>query len=254
MIISAEIFNYLVYAWILIALFTFPLLLKVTAPYGRHTSKNWGPMIHSSWGWFIMEIPVIIVFSWFFFTGTAEKSVAVYIMYATFMLHYIHRVFIFPLRRRSNGKQMPLSIVGLAVLFNVCNGFFSGYWFGTLSPVYELSWLSDPRFVIGLLVFFTGMLINLRADNSLLKLRRGGKKGYYIPYGGLFKYISSPNLFGEIIEWLGWALMCWCLPSLAFAIWTMANLIPRALDHHRWYHKKFPDYPAERKAVFPHLL
>ncbi len=33
-----------------------------------------------------------------------------------------------------------------------------------------------------------------------------------------------------------------------------ANLIPRALDHHKWYRKEFSDYPANRKAVFPFLV
>ena len=98
------------------------------------------------------------------------------------------------------------------------------------------------------------MYINMSSDNKLLRLRSGGKKGYYIPYGGMFKYVSSPNLFGEIIEWFGWAMMSWCLAAASFSLWTIANLVPRALDHHRWYHKRFEDYPKERKAVFPFIV
>ncbi|PLX08095.1 MAG: hypothetical protein C0598_12580 [Marinilabiliales bacterium] len=98
------------------------------------------------------------------------------------------------------------------------------------------------------------MYINIKADNKLLSLRSGGKKGYFIPRGWLFNYISSPNLFGEIIEWTGWAIMCWCLPSFSFAIWTFANLVPRALDHHRWYKRRFENYPEKRKAVFPYVM
>lgn len=252
--LSPEMYKYLLYAWIALAFITFFLLLKITAPYGRHTTTSWGPMLNSNWGWFLMELPVIVVFSWLFFTGKAEKSIPVYIFYGLFMLHYVHRVFIFPLRRRSNGKQMPWTIVGLAVVFNLCNGFFNGYWFGSLTPVYDISWLADPRFIAGVVLFVSGMVINQTADNTLFNLRKGGKKGYYIPQGGLFKYVSSPNLLGEIIEWLGWALMSWCLPSFAFALWTMANLIPRALDHQRWYHRRFPDYPKDRKVVIPYLL
>ncbi|MEX2589838.1 MAG: hypothetical protein WD334_06510, partial [Chitinophagales bacterium] len=74
------------------------------------------------------------------------------------------------------------------------------------------------------------------------------------PNGGLFRYVSSPNLFGEIIEWTGWALMTWSMPTLSFAIWTWANLLPRALDHHRWYNSYFKEYPKERKAVIPFVL
>ena len=252
--ISEATFLTLLYIWMGIAVFTFPVLLKVTAPYGRHTTNSWGPTMNNKWAWFIMEIPVIIVFSWLLFSGPNKISFAVYIFYGTFMLHYINRVFIFPLRIKSKGKRMPIAVVAMAFFFNICNGFFNGYWFGYLSPEYTVDWLKDPRFIIGVILFITGMLINLTSDQKLLSLRKGGKKGYYIPEGGLFKYVSSPNLFGEMIEWLGWAIMSWCLPSFSFALWTFANLLPRALDHHRWYIKRFPEYPIERKAVIPFIL
>jgi hypothetical protein len=57
-----------------------------------------------------------------------------------------------------------------------------------------------------------------------------------------------------MVEWGGFALMAWSLPALSFAIWTIANLLPRALQHHKWYQQTFSDYPAERKAVIPFIL
>jgi|FLOH01.1.fsa_nt_gi 3-oxo-5-alpha-steroid 4-dehydrogenase 1 len=252
--ITQHFFFILLYSWIAIAVVTFPVLLFYTAPYGRHTTNTWGVRISNRLGWFLMELPVVIVFSLLFFMGSATKTLPVYIFYGLFMLHYTNRIFVFPFRMKTTGKRMPLLIVLLAVIFNLFNGFFNGYWFGTLSPVYDNSWILDPRFIIGGLLFFIGMYINMSSDTILFNLRKGGKSGYYIPYGGLFKYVSSPNLLGEIIEWTGWAIMCWCLPGFSFAIWTMANLIPRALDHHRWYKSKFKDYPKNRKAIIPTIL
>ena len=252
--ISETLFFNLLYIWIGLAVIISPILLKITVPYGRHTTNTWGPTINHRLGWIVMEIPVVIVFSYFLFSGSAEKSMVVYIFYGLFMLHYFNRIFVFPFRIKENGKRMPVAIVAFGIFFNLANGFFNGYWFGELSPVYENSWLSDPRFIIGLILFAIGMAINISSDNKLLSLRKGGKKGYFIPQGGLFKYVSSPNLFGEIIEWTGWAIMSWCLPSMSFAIWTFANLVPRALDHHRWYKRRFDDYPQERMAVFPFIL
>jgi len=251
--ISEDLYFILLYIWMGIAIITIPFLLKITVPYGRHTTNTWGPMINNRFGWFIMEAPVIVVFSWLFFIGDAEKSVLSYIFYGLFMLHYLNRTFIFPLQLKGKKKKMPLLVVVFAIFFNLFNGFFNGYWFGYLSPVYDMSWLLDWRFILGGMLFFTGMAINIRADQRLIALRKGGKTGYYIPYGGLFKYISSPNLFGEIIEWLGWAMMSWCLPAFSFALWTLANLLPRAIDHHRWYKKRFENYPKDRKAVIPFL-
>jgi protein-S-isoprenylcysteine O-methyltransferase Ste14 len=71
----------------------------------------------------------------------------------------------------------------------------------------------------------------------------------------MYRWISSPNYFGEIVEWLGWALMTWSLAGLAFAVYTTANLAPRAFSNHRWYREKFPDtYPSERRALIPFVL
>jgi 3-oxo-5-alpha-steroid 4-dehydrogenase 1 len=70
----------------------------------------------------------------------------------------------------------------------------------------------------------------------------------------MFRYVSSANYTGEIILWCGWAMMSWTLAGLTFAIFTISNLAPRALSHHRWYRDTFPDYPKDRKALIPGLL
>jgi hypothetical protein len=57
-----------------------------------------------------------------------------------------------------------------------------------------------------------------------------------------------------MVEWLGYALMTFNLASLSFFIWTVANLLPRAYHHHKWYLEHFKDYPKERKAVFPFVF
>ena len=85
----------------------------------------------------------------------------------------------------------------------------------------------------------------------LRNLRKPDESGYRIPYGGLYRWISCPNYFGEIITWVGWAVATWSLPGLAFAVWTIANLAPRARAHHIWYREHFSDYPTERKALMP---
>jgi 3-oxo-5-alpha-steroid 4-dehydrogenase 1 len=255
MIISPSAFSVLLKAWMAVGVLTMILLLKIKAPYGRYTSKSWGPTMNSRMGWFTMELPVIAVFTVLFFTGDAVKTLPVYIFYGLFMLHYINRVFIFPFRLRENKKEMPVIVVLLAIFFNLCNGFFNGYWFGWINDFnYTTDWLTGVKFITGIVLFFTGMYINVSSDQRLINLRSGGKKGYYIPYGGLFRFVSAPNLLGEILEWTGWAVMSWCLPGFSFALWTMANLLPRALDHHVWYKQYFTDYPKERKAVIPFLL
>jgi hypothetical protein len=57
-----------------------------------------------------------------------------------------------------------------------------------------------------------------------------------------------------VIEWAGWAMMGWALAPLSFAIWSFANLVPRAYDHHQWYLQYFDEYPKKRKAIFPKIF
>lgn len=249
----ANNFYYIVYAWFAVGFFTFFYLLKVPAPFGRHTSDAWGPMMDNRIGWIIYEIASPIFFGFFLLTGSLDMNTTLYVLLAIWFTHYFNRSLIYPLRQKDTSKKIPVLIVGSAIFFNFMNGFVCGYYLGNLADHLTNDWLTDPRFIVGGLIWLTGFLINIQSDNLLLGLRKPGEKGYKIPYGGLFKWISCPNHFGEIIEWTGFAIMCWGLPTSTFAFWTAANLIPRAIAHHKWYLNKFTDYPKERKAVIPFI-
>ena len=246
-------FNYFLYAWIGLAILIFPIQFRVTAPYGRHYKSGWGSGISNRWGWLTMESVSFVVLSIFFLSSPGVSSKFAWFAYILWSLHYIHRSFIFPFRTKTGGKLIPLSIVFSAIFFNVINAGTNGYYLGYLEN-YSDSWFSDPRFIVGLILFSIGVSVNVWADNYLIRLRSNSSQGYQIPRGGLFEYISCPNHFGEMVEWIGFAVMCWNLPACAFAIWTVANLFPRALSHHRWYNKEFENYPSDRKAVIPFLL
>lgn len=252
--VSIDTFNIIVYSWIGIGIIVFPVLLKVTAPYGRHTKANWGPMIDNRLGWFIMELPALVVFSYFMLSGQNISGYLVFIFFVLWFIHYFHRAVIFPLRIRTKRKKMPVLIMTFAVFFNLVNGFINGYWLGVLSGGYPDSWASDPRFIAGIVLFVAGFVINQYHDKILLGLRKKSNGAYQVPYGGLFRYVSCPNFFGEIVEWGGFALMTWSMPTFSFFLWTFVNLVPRALDHHKWYKQHFDDYPRERKAVIPFIL
>jgi 3-oxo-5-alpha-steroid 4-dehydrogenase 1 len=252
---NPTVIQYLAIIWIAIAVIVFPFLLKITAPYGRHSKKNWGPMIDNRLGWVLMEIPSLIIFAFLVLFGPAQLSSPTWVLFSLWIMHYFNRSVIFPLRTKTTGKKMPGLIMFSAVFFNLVNASLNGYWLGFVAPPYPESWITDPRFILGGVIFIGGFIINQAADKKLIGLRKGGKSGYFIPHGGLFKYISCPNFFGEIIEWSGFALMAWNLPALSFAVWTAANLIPRALDHHKWYRSYFKEeYPTSRKAVIPFIL
>ncbi len=247
-------FNLMIYAWIALAVVLVPVQLAVTAPYGRHRSDRWGPRLDNRLGWIIMEAvsPVVLLIA--FFSGDGSPPWVVWVMIGLWVTHYVNRSFIFPLRLKTAGKTIPLVIVASAVGFNGVNGWTNGFYLGSSWADYPAEWASDGRFVAGMIVFFIGAAINLHGDSRLLALRQPGGADYVIPRGGLFEWVSCPNHLGEIIEWAGFAILCWNLPALAFAVWTAANLVPRSIAHHRWYRRQFTDYPPERRAIVPFIL
>ena len=250
---TIETYRLLIYIWIAAGAATFILLLYITAPYGRHSSTKWGPQINNSYGWVLMEFPVMALLMYYVIAYAGNQNAVTYTLVAAFMVHYIHRSFIFPARIRTKGKKMPVMIVISGIIFNLVNGFFLGYYFGSFAK-YDNNYFISVSFIAGISLFIIGMYINMKSDNMLIQLRKPNETGYRLPRGWLFNYISCPNLFGEIIEWGGFAIMCWNLPALSFFVWTVANLLPRALAHHHWYKKTFSDYPAGRKAVIPFWL
>lgn len=247
-------FNAIVWVWILLAFVLFPVQLRITAPYGRHARPGKGAQVANRLGWIVMESVSLVVFAWLFLAGDATKTAPAWIFFALWAAHYVNRSFIFPLRLRTKKKLMPVAIVLAAISFNIINASLNGYYLGFLGDPYPEDWLGTPQFIIGLFLFVAGAIINLWSDNRLISLRESHETGYQVPHGGLFGYVSCPNHLGEIVEWTGFAIMCWNLPALSFAIWTAANLIPRSLAHHRWYRQHFADYPGERKAVIPFIV
>lgn len=249
-----ETYRLIVIIWITLAVFTFILLQFVVAPFGRHTRSDWGPMVNNTIGWVIMESASLITLLTFYLMGNGEKTLTTWIFVGLWAAHYINRSFIYPFRQKDKKKKMPLVIMIFAICFNFMNGFVNGYYLGNFTDKYTIDWLYSPFFILGLIMFIGGMFINDKSDAMLLALRKPGEKGYKIPKGFLFNYVSCPNHLGEIIEWFGFAVLTMNIASFSFAIWTFANLAPRSQAHHRWYKEYFPDYPKKRKAVIPRLL
>lgn len=249
---EAVLHGWLCWALIALAAATFALLLFVDAPYGRHGRRGWGPTMPTRWMWVLMESPASLGFAVWFFAGQHRFEIVPLVLLAIWQLHYFDRAFIYPLRIRAAGKRTPVIVAFFGAAFQLLNSYLNARFISELGT-YTVSWLYDPRFVVGVGLFFLGRQVNRQSDAILIDLRKRAD-GYQIPRGGLFEWVSCPNYLGEIIEWCGWALMTWSLSGVAFAIYTVANLTPRALANHRWYQAEFTSYPKRRRALIPFVL
>jgi len=249
-----EFYFILLYAFAGLAAAVFIALLFIAAPYGRHARPGGGPRVNATAGWVVMEAPAVLGFAACFLCGAPPVGAAQWVFLSLWELHYVHRAFVFPFRRRGGQQTMPAAIMASAFLFNCINSYLNGRYLAVLAGPYAVAWLADPRCMAGTALFLAGLGINRQSDRILFRLRPPGDAGYHIPRGGLYRYVSCPNYLGEMVEWFGFALLTWSPAALVFALWTVANLLPRALAHHRWYRARFPDYPPERKAVIPFVL
>lgn len=247
-----------VHFWLVLVTFAFAfqafmLLLWINAPYGRFTRSGWGPTISTRSAWVLLESPAVVIFAAIYFAGDNALDIVPLVLFGMWQFHYVIRTLIFPFRIRETGKRIPMIIVALAILFNVLNAYINARWISHLGE-YPVSWLTSTPFIAGVSVFIVGWIINQHADLTLFRLRKPGETHYSIPEGGLYRQVSCPNYLGEILAWVGWAIATWSLAGLAFAVFTVANLLPRALATHRWYRDRFPDYPPSRRAVIPYLV
>jgi len=235
-----------------LAVATFVGLRFVRAPYGRYASKRWGPTVPARLGWLVMESPAVLVFAAVYALGPHRAQATPVVLLVIWQSHYLYRAFGYPWTLRG-AARMPVAIALMAIAFNVLNGYVNARWVSALGD-YPAGWLVDPRFVAGAVLFFAGMAVNRDADRRLRALRAPhGSDGYQVPYGGMYRWVSCPNYLGEMVQWFGWALLTWSAAGLAFAVYTLANLLPRAIDHHAWYRERFAGYPSGRRAVLPFI-
>lgn len=257
-IFTLPIYRLVLIVMLVLAVFVFIALQHFRAGYGYLRNSKWGLEINNKVGWMIMEAPVFICMLWLFIYTKSYTNVAVTVMTMLFLVHYFQRSFIFPLLIRGN-STIPVTIVIMSIIHNLVNVYMQGGWlfFPTVikPQPYQTSWLWDPRFIIGTFIFLFGFYANLKSDYIVRHLRKSGDTRHYIPMGGMFKYVSSANYFGELVEWFGFAVLTWSPSGLVFFLFTFANLVPRSSALYDKYVEEFGDdfTKLHRKKCIPFI-
>ena len=261
----SQIYEYLLIIMTVLGVAVFITLQFVTPAYGMTFNNRWGVSIRSNWGWFLMESPVfllmLVIYGVAFFKNypyTVDTfpwvSTAIFVL---FQLHYLQRSYVFPSKMRGTSK-MPLSIIFTGFFFNLTNAYMQGGWLFYVNPSQysDISWFWSPQFIIGTVIFFAGMVINMHSDIIIRRLRKDKyDNNYYIPRGFLFEKINSSNYFGEIMEWVGFAILAWSVAGAVFLLWTCANIIPRSKAVYAKYEQLFGEdfTKLKRYKVFPYI-
>ena len=251
-------FNTFLVVMAVTALIVFIALHFINAGYGMLFDKKWGASLSNRIGWIVMEAPVFIamIFLWIFATDEYRFDPIRITFLVLFQIHYFQRSFIFPFLIKGNSR-MPLSIVSMGIIFNLLNALMQGGWIFYISPLdyYTAEWFYSPQFIIGVIIFFAGMFINIQSDSIIRHLRKPGDRRHYIPQGGMFRWVSSANYFGEWLEWVGFAILTWSWAGVVFAWWTFAILAPRSAALYKQYSEEFGEEftKEKRKKIIPFI-
>ncbi|KAJ7094022.1 hypothetical protein B0H15DRAFT_150227 [Mycena belliarum] len=284
--------------WFLISTLAIsPVQLVFDAPFGRFTpSQDSIFLVDGIKSWIVMELVSPTFFLYALFRGPSAGPPALTsqhgILALAFLLHYLNRALISPLRTPSRSKA-HISVPLAAAAFNTLNGSLMGSFIAAPAA-------PAPRvyFVAGLALWAFGFAGNVAHDEILANIRRRARakpktapgEHYAIPHGLLFRFVSFPNYLCEWIEWLGFALAAdprlaqallggtlfsgasreaavtalrgpaaaflpLVSPPWVFLIAEIAIMFQRAYRGHRWYQSKFGDnYPKERRIVVPFVL
>ncbi len=254
--INESFFNGLICAMLAMAVVVFVSLYFVTAGYGQFRTKQWGWSINNKLAWVLMEIPVFLVMLAIWCSSPLKWHLPQLVLFCLFELHYFQRSLVFPFLM--NGKsQMPVAIMLMGVVFNLINGVIQGgglYLFPNPDFEQGASYLFRPNAIIGALLFIMGMAVNLHSDYVIRHLRKPGDTKHYLPQKGMYRYVTSANYLGEIMEWMGFAIATATLAAWVFPIWTAANLVPRAHAIYNRYKDEFgKEALGKRKRIIPFI-
>lgn len=115
-------------------------------------------------------------------------------------------------------------------------------------------------FWIGASICVWGWIHQYRCHSILASLRANNVKNnedgqYRIPYGDWFEYVSCAHYLAEFVIYSGFIVATRGLNMDTWLLFffVVLNLSIAASDSHKWYRRKFKNYPSFRKAVIPFI-
>lgn len=197
--------------------------------------KDLGPQIGYStvffWEYFgpMVIYPLFFLFPTLFYGAEVEHGLAQKLACGYWVFHYAKRIFeTFFVHTFSHGT-MPIRN-----LYKNC----SYYWLFAAAVSYFVNhplFTSPPetRVLFGIVFGMLCQASNLYCHVILTNLRKPGEKGYKIPKGFLFEYITCANYSAEIYGWLGFNIATQSVMGVLFMLAGAFQMTIWALAKHK---------------------
>lgn len=249
-------FNLLLLSMTILAVVVFISLYFVDAGYGRFYNRKWGMPVNNKIGWVVMEAPVFVMMIVLWLTSNRVTDVYEAGFSAVFPDSLFSAVVCF---------SVPIAGQWLHSYFGGSNG--RGF---QSAECRDAGRLDFSRFACGLLSGFVALVTAVYHRNSNFlcgnghqsavgqhhpKPTKNGDNKHYLPKERMFKYVTSANYYGELLEWFGFAVLTWSWTGVVFVVWTFANLAPRAAKIHERYKRDFPEEMknSNAKRIIPFI-
>jgi hypothetical protein len=205
---------------------------RLRLPYSKFGT---GVGVNSRAGLALAYATPIFVYVALWIEGGAPQTPYHLLVLAAFLFHFVRRILEI-LFVSSYSRPTPLcALVTIALLYGgaaTSCAFFQVHTLGQTT--------SNPVFILGVLVFGLGELLNGYHHWLLARLRPPGGRTYGVPRGGLFGWAASPHYLGEILSFVGYAMMSDLLPVWGNALVVSAYLASRANTTLKWYQREMP--------------
>ena len=171
-------------------------------PFGRWGGQGYGPRIGPQLGWFLMELPALLVLP-LAYLAVGERHLVTDFLVGVWVAHYAHRTLVWPWIVQQNSDGIPAVTCAAGFGFNVVNGLLL-WWSLTALAGYTTGWFGDIRFIAGAVIMLLGAVLNIWSDYRLAYLRSAKPGQRVLPVGGPFRFVfvSQPDRRNAGMGWL----------------------------------------------------
>ncbi|OMH79248.1 putative enoyl reductase [Zancudomyces culisetae] len=184
---------------------------------------------------------------------TTDQRIMLYMVLGHYMKRELETLFV----HKFSHATMPLSnLFKNSFHYHFTGGLFLAYF--CYSP-YHTSVVGSPlpsrSLMLATLSFLFFEASNLVTHMNLSSLRpKDGSTERKIPYGYGFDLVTCPNYFYEIMSWVAFSGISRTWASYIFIGFSAYQMVVWAIKKHKIYKKEFPNYPKDRKIIFPYVF
>jgi hypothetical protein len=217
---------------------------RLRLPYGKFRT---GVGINSRAGLALAYAIPVFVYIALWVEGGSPRTLYHLAVFGSFQVHFVRRIFEVSFVD-SYSRPTPLrAVVIIAFLYGGVGASCASFQVRTFGQP-----TSQPIFILGVLTFAFGEALNGYHHWLLARLRPLGVRIYVVPRHGLFGWVACPHYLGEILSFVGYAMMSDLLPVWGNAVVVTAYLGSRANSTLSWYRRVMPlQIPPDWRRLIP---